>query len=150
MDVESHMATLFLADGFSQRLASKNGSSFVEKVYGPVRKPDGTSSQLFLTHNFQIHYSNMGVSINGGTPKSSISRWDFPLKTIQLLGYHHLWKPPYIQIHLKSEIIIKSWPFNQPFPATRLSSPSSSLFSRTFQRLESWAVVISSLDENSR
>ena len=34
------------------------------------------------------------VSWNEGTPKSSIKQWDFPLWTIQLLGYPHLWKPP--------------------------------------------------------
>ena len=36
----------------------------------------------------------LGVSWNGGTPKSSISRWDFPWKKQSIWGYPHFRKPP--------------------------------------------------------
>ena len=39
----------------------------------------------------------MGVSINRGTPKSSLYRWIFHYKS-SILWYPHLWKPPYIHI----------------------------------------------------
>ena len=38
-------------------------------------------------------WKQLGVSINGGIPKSSINRWIFPYKP-SIWGYHHLWKPP--------------------------------------------------------
>ena len=40
----------------------------------------------------------MGVSINGGTPKSSISRWIFPYKP-SILGYPYFRKPTYQLYH---------------------------------------------------
>ena len=41
-----------------------------------------------------------------GVPQSSsISGWDFPLKTIQLLGYPHLRKPPYVDLPMKNMMI---------------------------------------------
>ena len=53
----------------------------------------------------------MGLSSNGGTPKSSIFRLYFPLSTIQLLGYPH----GYGNLHMiedteSSEVkVILSW-----------------------------------------
>ena len=38
----------------------------------------------------------MGVSINRGTPKSSILFSDFPLQSMQLLGYPHDYGNPHI------------------------------------------------------
>ena len=37
----------------------------------------------------------LGVSINGGTYKSSIYRWIFLYKPC-ILGYSHLWNPRYL------------------------------------------------------
>ena len=49
---------------------------------------------MIPNRNIKAH---MGASLNGGTPKSSILDWYFPWYIIQLLGYLHLWKPPYQQ-----------------------------------------------------
>ena len=46
---------------------------------------------LFIYKHYKPY---LGVSWNGGTPKSSISGI-FPSKTIQLLGFPNLWTPPY-------------------------------------------------------
>ena len=37
----------------------------------------------------------MGVSINGGIPKSSLFNGMFHYKP-SIIGYSHLWKPPYL------------------------------------------------------
>ena len=44
--------------------------------------------------SFIDDYIHLGVSINGGTPSyHPFLDGDFPLQTIQLLGYPYLWKP---------------------------------------------------------
>jgi hypothetical protein len=50
--------------------------------------------KLNITINFIIHVPiiYMGVSLKGGTRKSSILDMGFPLYTIQPFGYLHFWK----------------------------------------------------------
>ena len=50
-------------------------------------------TQILYIYIYIIIY--MEVSQNGGTPKSSISRWIFLYKP-SIWGHHHLWKPPYL------------------------------------------------------
>ena len=54
-----------------------------------VRHPKNPFSQL------RFGQANMGGSTNRGTPKSSISRWDFPLWTIHV-GVALFWETPNI------------------------------------------------------
>ena len=51
-----------------------------------------TQEWILSTKRRESRKSQLEVSWNGGIPKSSI--WDFPLQTIQLLGYPHDEQPP--------------------------------------------------------
>ena len=84
----------FRAVGTLQEMPSSGGVRFVMLI-----PPDHRSRNLKQWRNDDRSWlktkKHVGVSINGGTPRSSILDWDFPSQTIPLLGYPYFRKPPY-------------------------------------------------------
>ena len=114
------------------------------------------SHYVHYIHNHVIQ-TYMEVSWNGGTPKSSISRWDFPLQTNHF-GDPHLWKPPYIYIYyIYSHDMFNLWiPSHYKYGGLKFvdhprSSPSCPVMCRVRREdhwcsgsyLASWRTVIS-------
>ena len=74
-----------------QRDQAATGSSFAERF----AMDPGNWGSMTIEGAVSKAKELPGISGNGGTPKSSIEKWDVPLKITQLLGYPHDYgKPP--------------------------------------------------------
>ena len=51
---------------------------------------------------------HMGVSLNGGTPKTT-PKWSFLVGKTMVVGYHHFRKPPYSSAHFLQKVDGFQW-----------------------------------------
>ena len=78
-------------------------STFNQKSHVFGRKRSGhtfNEQEILIRWVYKLPYYwdlYMGVSVNSGTPKSSICSWGFPLFSPSILGYPYFWKHPYTQ-----------------------------------------------------